>query len=86
MRESSGPFRDRLTFAFKTALGREPNVREAERMGKYYDEALQNIEQSPEIVTALFPDRLEGVPQKEAAAWVELSRVLLNLDEFITRE
>jgi hypothetical protein len=26
------------------------------------------------------------VPQTEAAAWVELSRVLLNLDEFITRD
>jgi hypothetical protein len=29
---------------------------------------------------------MEGVPQTDAAAWVELSRVLLNLDEFITRE
>jgi hypothetical protein len=86
MRESSGPFRDRLTYAFKTTLGRAPSVHEAERMGKYYDEALQHIEQSPESVAALFPDKLEGVPQNEAAAWVELSRVLLNLDEFITRE
>ncbi len=38
----------------------------------------------PQTVAALFPNRLEGVPQAEAAAWVELSRVLLNLDEFIT--
>jgi len=37
-------------------------------------------------VAALFPNRLEGVPQRETASWVELSRVLLNLDEFITRE
>ena len=41
---------------------------------------------NPKTVTALFPNQLEGVPQAEAAAWVELSRVLLNLDEFITRE
>jgi hypothetical protein len=26
------------------------------------------------------------VPQAETAAWVALSRVLLNLDEFITRD
>jgi hypothetical protein len=26
------------------------------------------------------------VAQLDAAAWVELSRVMLNLDEFITRE
>jgi len=86
MRESTGAFRDRLTCAFKVTLGREPNAREAERMGKYYDEALHNLQQAPQKVAALFPNRLEGVPQNEAAAWVELSRVLLNLDEFITRE
>ena len=28
----------------------------------------------------------EGVEPAEAAAWVGVSRVLLNLDEFITRE
>ena len=41
---------------------------------------------NPQTVAALFPNQLEGVPQAEAAAWVELSRVLLNLDEFITRD
>jgi hypothetical protein len=86
MRESTGPFRDRLNYAFKITVGREPNQREAERMGKYYDEALRGIQAAPATMAALFPNRLEGVPQNEAAAWVELSRVLLNLDEFITRE
>jgi Protein of unknown function (DUF1553)/Protein of unknown function (DUF1549)/Planctomycete cytochrome C len=86
MRESTGPFRDRLNYAFKITVGREPNQREAERMGKYYDEALRGIQSAPATMAALFPNRLEGVPQNEAAAWVELSRVLLNLDEFITRE
>ena len=86
MRESTGPFRERLNYAFKITVGREPNQREAERMGKYYDEALRGIQAAPATMAALFPNRLEGVPQNEAAAWVELSRVLLNLDEFITRE
>ncbi|HWC97062.1 MAG TPA: PSD1 and planctomycete cytochrome C domain-containing protein [Candidatus Sulfopaludibacter sp.] len=86
MRESTGAFRDRLNYAFKITVGREPQAREAERMGKYYDEALHGIQAAPQTMAALFPNRLEGVPQNEAAAWVELSRVLLNLDEFITRE
>ena len=86
MRESTGPFRERLNYAFKITVGREPNQREAERMGKYYDEALRGIQASPASMAALFPNRLEGVPQAETAAWVELSRVLLNLDEFITRD
>jgi hypothetical protein len=37
-------------------------------------------------MAALFPNRIEGVSQTDAAAWAQLSRVLLNLDEFITRE
>jgi hypothetical protein len=34
----------------------------------------------------IFPVELRGVSNIEAAAWVALSSVLLNLDEFITRE
>ena len=84
--ESGRGFRDRLNYAYAATLGRPPDAREAERMGKYFDETLRRLEQQPEAVAALFPNRIEGVPQVQAAAWVELSRVLLNLDEFITRE
>ena len=90
MRESpssgSGGFRDKLNYAYLVTLGRQPGAHEAERMGAYYDETLRNLHADPQTVSALFPNRIEGVPQTEAAAWVELSRVLLNLDEFITRE
>ena len=86
MRETAGGFRDRLNFAYRVTVGREASAREAERMGKYYDETLRSLAADSETVAALFPNRIEGVPQTEAAAWVELSRVLLNLDEFITRE
>jgi hypothetical protein len=86
MRESSGAFRDRLNYAYQVTIGRPPAAREAERLGKYFDDTLRNLNDRPQTVAALFPNRIEGVPQIEAAAWVELSRVLLNLDEFITRE
>ena len=85
-RDQAGGFRDRLNYAYAITLGREASAREAERMGKYFDETSRNLAAKPETVTALFPNQLEGVPQAEAAAWVELSRVLLNLDEFITRD
>ena len=55
-------------------------------MGKYFDDTSRGLQASPQTVAALFPNQLEGVPQAETAAWVELSRVLLNLDEFITRD
>ncbi len=87
MRETKpGNFRERLNYAYAITLGREASAREAERMGKYFDETSRNLAAKPETVTALFPNQLEGVPQAETAAWVELSRVLLNLDEFITRD
>src|SRR5579871_6237685 len=89
MREApagSGGFRDKLNYAFQVTLGRQPSAREAERLGTYFDESLRKLSSDPQTVDALFPNRIEGVPQTDAAAWVELSRVLLNLDEFITRE
>ena len=86
MHESSGGFRERLNHAYAIALNRPPSAREAERMGKYFDETLHALDQDAKTIDELFPNRIEGVPQAQAAAWVELSRVLLNLDEFITRE
>ena len=83
---SGGGFCDRLNYAYEVTLGRQPSTREAERMGKYFDEASRTLQASPQTVSALFPNQFTGVPQADAAAWVELSRVLLNLDEFITKD
>jgi hypothetical protein len=82
----AGSFRDKLNYAFEVTLGRQPSAHEAERLGTYFDDTLHKLGSTPETVTALFPNRLEGTPQTDAAAWVELSRVLLNLDEFITKD
>jgi hypothetical protein len=84
--EGQGGFKERLRFAYGVTLAREPAAPEVERLARYYDQELNGLRGDPKAVTALFPGRLDGVPQVEAAAWVELSRVLLNLDEFITRE
>jgi hypothetical protein len=86
MREAGGGFGDRLNYAYEVTLGRQASAREAERMGAYFDETSRNLAANPQTVSALFPNRIEGVPQADAAAWVELSRVLLNLDEFITKD
>ena len=86
MRESAGGFRERLNYAYQVTLGRAPTPHEAERLGQYFDQSRQTIEANPDTAAKLFPNQIEGVPQLDAAAWVEVSRVLLNLDEFITRE
>ena len=46
MRESDGAFRDRLNYAYAVTLGRTPSAREAERMGKYFDETLHGLQQT----------------------------------------
>ncbi len=86
MTEAGGGFGDRLDYAYRVALGRDPSAHELERLGKYYDDSLKKLQTDPKTVAELFPNRIQSVPQANAAAWVELSRVLLNLDEFITRE
>jgi hypothetical protein len=86
MREGRGGFRDRLNYAFSVTLGRAPSAQEAERLGRYYDQEINALRSNPQTVAALFPNQLENLPQHDAAAWVEVSRVLLNLDEFMTRE
>jgi hypothetical protein len=86
MREGGDSFGDRLDYAYLVTLGRAPSARERERMERYFAQSKDSLAQDVNAVTALFPNRLEGIPQPDAAAWVELSRVMLNLDEFITRE
>jgi len=79
-------FQERLSYSYQLALARKPNGREVERMKKYFDQSVRDLKLNPEAVRSLFPNRIDGVSQIEAAAWVELSRVIFNLDEFITRE
>jgi hypothetical protein len=69
--EARGGFAERLDFLYQVCLARKPSLTERERLGKYFD-------QQSEIL------RKEGKPAEEA--WTALSRVVLNLDEFITRE
>jgi hypothetical protein len=86
MREGGDSFGDRLDYVFLVTLGREPSTHERERMERYFATTRGGLAQDEKTVAALFPSHIEGVSQVDAAAWVELSRVMLNLDEFITRE
>ncbi|MBX5494689.1 MAG: PSD1 domain-containing protein [Bryobacteraceae bacterium] len=78
-------FADRLPLAFERTLGRPPEPREQERFAAFLQKQqgiLEREGESAEIATARPP----GVSAREMAAWVSLSSVLLNLDEFMTRE
>jgi hypothetical protein len=86
VREAPGSFRDRLCLAFELALARQPSSRENERLARYFEEEIGRLQNDPKTVESLFPNRFADVQPVEAAAWVGVARVILNLDEFINRE
>jgi mono/diheme cytochrome c family protein len=77
---------ERIEHAFLLSLARPPAPREAEHALTYLHRQTEILKQEPDSVAKLAPAGLEKVEPLEAAAWVMLSRGLLNLDEFITRE
>ncbi|MGF1579714.1 MAG: PSD1 and planctomycete cytochrome C domain-containing protein [Gemmataceae bacterium] len=82
---------ERVRHAFRLCLAREPSSWEAERIERFVDLQTQEFAKSHKETTALLKTaRIDsrGLTEDspDLAAWVATSRVLLNLDEFITRE
>ncbi len=84
--ESAGDFHDRLRYAFRLALARSPDEAEVSSLTDYYRRQTRILENEPGEANKLAPVRIEGASPIETASWTGLSSVLLNLDEFITRE
>lgn len=77
----------RLTYAFETAVGREPNSSELARLRNYLFQQRERFANDPDAADTIAPNPLpSGSSTVEAASWTAVSRVLMNLDEFITRE
>lgn len=77
----------RLTVAVETALGREPTSTELARLRGYLQQQRDRFASDTPAAKAFAPAGVpSGVTETEAAAWSAVSRVLMNLDEFITRE
>ena len=47
---------------------------------------MERLGSASRLREALFPAAIEGSTSVEAAVWTAIARVVLNLDEFITRE
>jgi hypothetical protein len=77
----------RLRYAFRVCLAREPKPAESQRLAKLLAqqraEFAANLKEAERLTPALVPVKANV---QEFAAWTALARVLLNLDEFITRE
>ena len=86
LRESSPALSSRIDYAFRLCLARRPNAQESARIEKYYEQQKRILSQDKDSAETLYPaEGVEGIDRAEAAAWVGVASVLLNLDEFITR-
>jgi hypothetical protein len=77
--------RDRIGFAFSLCFARKAESFELERLAEYVAQQRQSFAATPENARKFTGDSSVR-PIEEAAVWTALARVLLNLDEFITRE
>jgi hypothetical protein len=77
---------ERLDQAFILALARPPRAEEAERMLAYLDHQRATFESEPAAAGEVLQNVVFDGDPAVRAAWVALASVLLNLDEFITRE
>ncbi len=85
-REVSGGDAERLERAFRLCLSRPPSLEEQRRLESLLEEARSYYRTSPADATAFAGERVpEGVTNEEAASWAATVRVILNLDEFVTR-
>jgi hypothetical protein len=102
VREAPGSDQERLEYGFVLALGRRPSAVEKERLQRFLalqrDEYSSDITTASLLVikeqvfdsspggTLAAEESIDPKQLPELAAWTAVSRVLLNLDDFITRE
>ncbi|MCH1497304.1 MAG: PSD1 and planctomycete cytochrome C domain-containing protein [Rubripirellula sp.] len=80
---------ERLTFAFRSTVGRMPSDAEIARLTSHLEDYLQHFQASPEAATELLSvgesPADANLEAKSVAAWTLISHLLLNLSETITR-
>lgn len=78
---------ERLRLAFRLCLARTPREAEEHRLADLLAQQRSGFAQAPKDAASLAPPgTAKEADVTELAAWTVVSRVLLNLDEFITRE
>lgn len=77
----------RFDRAFEIALARKPRAKELERLRSLLAVERDELATHPEEVEKLVGGKASAEADRaEMAAWISVARVILNMDEFITRE
>jgi hypothetical protein len=86
LREVGETTRERLDHVFLLSLARAPSAAERARLEKYLEAQTAILKNDSEAAMAMAGKPIKGIELVEQAAWVGVASVLLNLDEFITKE
>ncbi len=85
--EVTSGFAGQLAHAYRLALSRSPSAEEATELAQLFADAKATFAATPaSAAAAVGAFQPAGVELSDAAAWVATARIILNLDEFITRE
>ncbi|MDB5387487.1 MAG: Protein of unknown function (DUF1553)/Protein of unknown function (DUF1549)/Planctomycete, partial [Planctomycetaceae bacterium] len=88
--EGGATLADRITFAFRTVLGRPPKPREVTVLTTLHAKQLERFTKDEAAALKLLyvgeSKRNEQLNVAELATWATLSSVLLNLDETVTKQ
>jgi len=84
--ECRGGTTERLAFGYRLSVARDPSRFEQDRLAAYLERQMELLKRDPKSAAELFPNRVEGVDPIEAGAWTGVSSLLLNMDEFLSRE
>ena len=89
-KEAKGGTAERITWAFQTALQRNPAPAELATLRGVYDKHLASYKADPAAADAYLKTGFAPVPdgsdKPELAAWSHIARILINLHETITRQ
>ena len=86
LKEKTSTDADRLAAAFQLCLAREPQAKELTTLTQFLNSQRAAAKNEPVAATNREPGASATIVDAECIAWTAVARVLLNLDEFITRE
>ena len=72
--------------AFALSSDAKPQPAERARLEKYITEQKAILDKEPDSLAHVVPGAAPGADRLTTAAWTGVASILLNLDEFITRE
>jgi hypothetical protein len=88
LKEAPPETSERLRYAFELCTSRAPDSIEQETLSRFLASQLDDFQSDPGLTESVVRNAAQYDKEQlfEIAAWTATARVLMNLDEFITRE